>query len=60
MSKPFFKKEKKTTCSKCGAPLDRPKQSYCKKCHSETMREHRIKAAEELKMLREFYKLHHG
>lgn len=59
MAAPFFKKEKKTTCSKCGSPLDREGQNYCSKCHAQTMKEHRKKVADELKMLREFYKTHH-
>lgn len=48
-------------CSKCRGPRDRgKKQAYCKKCHSEMMREYRVKKRDEIEKLREFYNLHHG
>jgi hypothetical protein len=46
-------------CSGCGEKKE-SSQRYCKKCHAKKMREQRVKAAEELKMLREFYKIHNG
>ena len=37
------KGENKTTCSRCGSDLDRPKQRYCKSCMNTYMKERRVK-----------------
>lgn len=34
--------QKQKNCSQCGGPRDRNGQAYCKKCHAEWMREHRV------------------
>jgi predicted amidophosphoribosyltransferase len=57
-----YQKRNNVLCSGCGNPIenDRDTQRYCRKCHAENMKEQRRKNAEELKMLREFYKLHNA
>lgn len=49
MPKRFYKKERKSICSKCLGPIEESrigKYGYCKKCHAEWMRAYRVQYAD--------------
>lgn len=56
MPKRFFKKPRKTTCSRCGEPNDREGQAYCTKCHAAESKEYRQRRTEKLRMLSQLLK----
>lgn len=58
----FFKKERKTTYSRCDAPIEeeRTGQSHCKKCRAEYMREWRNRRQDLFNKAMAVYKQYSG